>query len=152
MLFQNQPTLAFGWTPTYIFFYFFKKNRAFLGVLHTKRGSRVVELPKNDQKWTKMGYFGNFSKSRPTAANNGSKIVSRVLFWYPGICATQKHLRSSISASNNDLVPFLKPQIVNFGVFGGKFQRPQKEAFLVENAILPLKKHDFFFKNKNKNM
>ena len=149
MLFQNRPTLAFGWTPTYILFYFWKKkNRAFLGVLHTKRGSRVVELPQNDQKWTKMRYFGKFSKNRPTAANNGSKIVSRVLFWYPGICATQKQLRSSISARNNDLVSFLKPKIVDLGVFWGKFQRSEKEAFLLENAILALKKHDFFFKSK----
>ena len=69
------------WLDPYIyFFYFWKKNRAFLGVLHTKRGSRVVELPQNDQKWTKMGCFGNFSKNWPTAANNGSKIVSGCYF------------------------------------------------------------------------
>ena len=84
------------------------------GGLHTNQGSQVAELAKNGPK---MGDFGNFSKNRPTGANKSSKIVFRVLFWHPGICATQIHLRSSISVSNNDLVPFLKPTIVNFGVF-----------------------------------
>ena len=62
MLFQNRPTLAFGWTPTYMFFYFWKKKSCFFMGLHTKRGLRLSNCPKNDQKWTKMGYFGNFQK------------------------------------------------------------------------------------------
>ena len=129
MLFQNQPTVGFGWTPTYFFFYFWKNKSCFLrGFTHKTRfaGCRIApKWPKMDQN----GLFWHFFEKSTTAANNGSKIVSRVLFWYPEICATQKHLRTSISASNNDLVSFLKPKIVNFGVFLGKFQHPQKSHF-----------------------
>ena len=75
MVVQNQPTLAFGWTPTWSIFILQTTNRAFLGVLHTNRASQVAELAKNDQKWSKMGEFGNFLKNRPTGANKSSKIV-----------------------------------------------------------------------------
>ena len=110
------------WSDPYMFYFYFanKKSCFFGGFIH-KRGSQVAELAKNGQKCAKIGDFGNFSKNRPTCANKSSKIVSRVLFWYPGICATQIHLRSSISGSNSDLVSFLKPKIVIFRVFWDKF-------------------------------
>ena len=117
MVVQNQPTLAFGWTPTWSIFILRTKNRAFLGVFTHKPGFAGCRINQNDPKWAKMGDFGNFLKNRPTGANKSSKIVSRVLFWYPGICATQIHFRSSIYVSNNGLVSFLKPKIVIFWVF-----------------------------------
>ena len=96
-----------------------------------------------------MGYFGNFSNNRPTAANNGSKIVSRVLFWYPGICATQIHLRSSICVSNADAVPFFKAKNRHFLGILGQIPAPPEEPFLDENTILPLKSTIFCSRNKN---
>ena len=96
--------------------------------------------------------FDHFLKNRSPTSNKGSNIDSRVLFWYPGICATQQHLRRSISMSNHYLVSCLNPKIVDFWVFWEQTERPQKEAFLVENAIFRLKQHDFYFKNEIQTM
>ena len=54
--------------------------------------------------------------------------------------------------SNHDLVSFFNPKIVDFWVFWEQAERPQKEAFLVENAIFRLKQHDFYFKNEIQTM
>ena len=109
-------------------------------------------MVKNDPKWAKMCDFGHFLKNRSPTSSKGSKIDSGVLFCYPGICATQQHLRRSISISNHDLVSFFNPKIVDFWVFWEQAERPQKEEFLVENAIFRLKQHDFYLKNEIQTM
>ena len=88
-----------------------------------------------------------FLENRAPPSNEGSKIVSMVVFWYHGLYATQKHLRSSISVNTQALVPFLKAKIVDFGLFLAQIMHRQKEAFLVEKAIFRQKQHDFYFEN-----
>ena len=82
---------SFWLDPYMVHFYSANQKSCFLGGF-TNRGSQAAE-------WANMDDFGIFLKNRPTGANKSSKIVFRVLFWYPGIYATQKHLRSSISGT-----------------------------------------------------
>ena len=107
-------------------------------------------MDKNHQKGTKMGNFGRFVKNRPPPSNQRTKIGSRVLFWSLWMCGTQIHPCSSISVSNKHLVPFLTSKIVYLWAFWGEIEHPQKEAFLVENAVFHQKQHGFFSKIKSR--